>query len=333
MRDPLTQLHNRRYVTEVVAENVKRVLRAYAGAGRGEAARNQDLVFFLVDVDHFKEVNDQLGHPVGDRLLVALAQRLAAVVRDSDLVVRWGGEEFLIVARESDRGEAEPVAERILEAVGGTPFELGDGADARAHLLHRMGGAALDPRRSGGGLVGGDAGARRPRALPREALGAQPGDRRDAQRARARPTGGGGVGGASRSTGSRPPAHRPHLGPAARLIASIRVPTPVPGLTLPSGLTYSRRPTRTQRHADLPSQHQHPRQGQHLRGAVRGRRRLWLVLEINRSPYVTQAGVARIQPVQFSHQHHVGGMGIDCRYCHTGGEVAAAAASRPPRPA
>jgi len=44
---------------------------------------------------------------------------------------------------------------------------------------------------------------------------------------------------------------------------------------------------------------------------------LWLVLEINRSPYVTQAGIAREQPVPFSHQHHVGGLGIDCRYCHT----------------
>src|SRR5438034_11189506 len=44
---------------------------------------------------------------------------------------------------------------------------------------------------------------------------------------------------------------------------------------------------------------------------------LWLVLEINRSPYVTQAGIARDQPVPFSHEHHVGGLGIDCRYCHT----------------
>jgi diguanylate cyclase (GGDEF)-like protein len=64
---------------------------------------------------------------VGDQLLVALARRLTSVVRDSDLVVRWGGEEFLIVARESDRAEAEPVATRILESVGGTPFDLGEG--------------------------------------------------------------------------------------------------------------------------------------------------------------------------------------------------------------
>jgi hypothetical protein len=56
---------------------------------------------------------------------------------------------------------------------------------------------------------------------------------------------------------------------------------------------------------------------------------LWLMLEINRSPYVTQAGVARTQPVQFSHQHHVGGMGLDCRYCHTSVEKAAVAGIPP----
>jgi Cytochrome c7 and related cytochrome c len=56
---------------------------------------------------------------------------------------------------------------------------------------------------------------------------------------------------------------------------------------------------------------------------------LWLVLEFNRSSYVTQAGVARTQPVQFSHQHHVGGMGIDCRYCHTSVERSAAAGIPP----
>jgi hypothetical protein len=56
---------------------------------------------------------------------------------------------------------------------------------------------------------------------------------------------------------------------------------------------------------------------------------MWLLLEINRTPYVTNAGVARIQPVQFSHQHHVGGLGLDCRYCHTSVEKAAVAGIPP----
>jgi len=56
---------------------------------------------------------------------------------------------------------------------------------------------------------------------------------------------------------------------------------------------------------------------------------VWLVLQINRSPYVTQAGVAREQPVPFSHQHHVGGLGVDCRYCHTSVETSATAGIPP----
>ncbi len=58
---------------------------------------------------------------------------------------------------------------------------------------------------------------------------------------------------------------------------------------------------------------------------------LWLVLEINRSSYVTNAGVAREQPVAFSHAHHVGGIGIDCRYCHTAVETSATAGIPPTR--
>src|SRR5262245_56748895 len=58
---------------------------------------------------------------------------------------------------------------------------------------------------------------------------------------------------------------------------------------------------------------------------------LWVVLQVNRSPYVTQAGVAGEQPVPFSHAHHVGGIGIDCRYCHTSVEDSAFAGIPPTR--
>src|SRR6187200_619520 len=56
---------------------------------------------------------------------------------------------------------------------------------------------------------------------------------------------------------------------------------------------------------------------------------LYVILEVNRSPYVTRAGEARDQPVPFSHQHHVGGIGIDCRYCHTTVEISASAGMPP----
>src|SRR6267143_625797 len=56
---------------------------------------------------------------------------------------------------------------------------------------------------------------------------------------------------------------------------------------------------------------------------------LWLMREVSASPYVTQAGVARDQPVPFSHQHHVGGLGLDCRYCHTAVERSAVAGVPP----
>jgi diguanylate cyclase (GGDEF)-like protein len=106
LTDPLTGVRNRRYLTAQ------------------PLPASPDLVVYLVDVDHFKAVNDRYGHRVGDLLLVAVAARLGAVVRDGDLLVRWGGEEFLIVARDTVRGEAWRLAERILESLGGRPYDL-----------------------------------------------------------------------------------------------------------------------------------------------------------------------------------------------------------------
>jgi diguanylate cyclase (GGDEF)-like protein len=113
LTDPLTGLHNRRFLSMVVDEDVATVARAYRDGPPGEFLANQDLVFFLVDLDNFKLVNDLHGHPVGDQVLVKVASALRQAARETDAVVRWGGEEFLIMARNSSRSEASLLAERI----------------------------------------------------------------------------------------------------------------------------------------------------------------------------------------------------------------------------
>jgi diguanylate cyclase (GGDEF)-like protein len=76
------------------------------------------LIFYVVDLDDFKEVNDRYGHNVGDKVLLEVTRRINSVIRTSDILVRWGGDEFLIVSRYSNRTEAATVASRILAAVG-----------------------------------------------------------------------------------------------------------------------------------------------------------------------------------------------------------------------
>ncbi|MBI3346450.1 MAG: GGDEF domain-containing protein [Burkholderiales bacterium] len=119
--DTLTQLGNRRYLEQ----HINRELAHLARARR----RNADaaLGVYLFDVDHFKSVNDRFGHGVGDEVLVELARRIQAVTRDTDLLVRWGGEEFLLVARLDGEAHGRQVATRILQAINDTPFVLSTG--------------------------------------------------------------------------------------------------------------------------------------------------------------------------------------------------------------
>ncbi|HTW56671.1 MAG TPA: GGDEF domain-containing protein [Terriglobales bacterium] len=123
LTDPLTGLRNRRYVSESIEADVSQTLRAYAD---GHDTRTRDLVFYLIDADKFKDVNDRYGHDVGDKVLIEMAHRLSSSIRHSDVLVRWGGEEFLIVSRYTDRADAELLAQRVLAAVADTPFTLGD---------------------------------------------------------------------------------------------------------------------------------------------------------------------------------------------------------------
>jgi diguanylate cyclase (GGDEF)-like protein len=80
----------------------------------------------MVDIDHFKDVNDLYGHDAGDRVLVQIAERLNRVVRESDFLIRWGGEEFLVVFRAAERNDGALLASRILKAVNSVQFDLGN---------------------------------------------------------------------------------------------------------------------------------------------------------------------------------------------------------------
>jgi diguanylate cyclase (GGDEF)-like protein len=104
--DPLTGLPNRLHFVE-------RLGRELTGAER----RRGRLAVLFLDLDRFKVVNDSLGHSAGDRLLVEIAHVLQQVSRESDVLVRWGGEEFLVLGRFVDRAQAGVYAERIRRAV------------------------------------------------------------------------------------------------------------------------------------------------------------------------------------------------------------------------
>lgn len=128
--DPLTGLRNRRFLMQHIETDIALVLRRYEQQADDPAqpgALGMDLVFFMLDLDHFKSVNDRYGHAAGDRVLVQLRKRLLQVFRESDYLIRWGGEEFLLVARASDRADAAAIAERIRLAIANQAFELADG--------------------------------------------------------------------------------------------------------------------------------------------------------------------------------------------------------------
>jgi diguanylate cyclase (GGDEF)-like protein len=106
-RDALTGLANRRHLQDV--------MRGCDGPQGFEGA------LLLVDIDHFKHVNDSCGHAAGDEVLVEVARRLAAGVRQEDLVVRWGGEEFLVYAPRLETDALQALAERLLHSVSDPP--------------------------------------------------------------------------------------------------------------------------------------------------------------------------------------------------------------------
>ena len=124
LTDPLTGLRNRRQLAQAIEADLALARRRWH---HGVENDTPGLVFFLIDIDHFKQVNDDYGHAAGDAVLAQMRGRLQQVFRDSDLLVRWGGEEFLVVARECAREHAPEVAERLRAVIAETPFDFGDG--------------------------------------------------------------------------------------------------------------------------------------------------------------------------------------------------------------
>jgi diguanylate cyclase (GGDEF)-like protein len=116
--DPMTGLGNRRCLREA--------MQAFTDADK---AGNS--VLMIVDLDHLKPINDQYGHDGGDAVLIRLAELLRHFFRSSDLIVRWGGDEFVVLCRNCDLGTAGTLAERLRSAIAKTIFRVGEGAVAR----------------------------------------------------------------------------------------------------------------------------------------------------------------------------------------------------------
>jgi len=121
--DPLTNLNNRRYLASQIPTDLAFYDREQLRSGDSEQA----LVFAIVDIDHFKRINDTYGHKFGDRALQMFAQVLASLVQTGDYVVRWGGEEFLLVFRPMQRQAVSGLGERIRRKVAEHVFDIGEG--------------------------------------------------------------------------------------------------------------------------------------------------------------------------------------------------------------
>jgi diguanylate cyclase (GGDEF)-like protein len=118
--DSLTGVFNRRHLEERLRE-------VLAAARR----QGQPAAVLMIDIDHFKSVNDSLGHAGGDAVLRAVVERLSRSVRCEDVVGRWGGEEFLILGAMTDAAAARALAERVRGAVSAEPVLLDGGASSR----------------------------------------------------------------------------------------------------------------------------------------------------------------------------------------------------------
>ncbi|WP_025270441.1 diguanylate cyclase [Hippea sp. KM1] len=115
LKDELTGLYNRRFLNTTIDFILQ------------QAKRHQKTVGILMcDIDHFKRINDEYGHETGDKVLKHIANSLRSMLRDSDLVVRFGGEEFIIILPDTTKTDSIKVAEKLRKAIEGSPFSIND---------------------------------------------------------------------------------------------------------------------------------------------------------------------------------------------------------------
>jgi diguanylate cyclase (GGDEF)-like protein len=152
IRDDLTGLFNRRYLDEAIASEVVRATRY-----------NRDLSLIFIDVDHFKNFNDEFGHQLGDTALKKISTILKDLVRETDIATRYGGEEFVVILPETSKEDARAVAEKVRETIANTAIEgaskkitisagvatLGQDGNNTAELIGRADQASYQAKRDG----------------------------------------------------------------------------------------------------------------------------------------------------------------------------------------
>ncbi len=117
-RDPLTALYNRRYFQEFMRDEGDRPERRRPGSGDASIH-----ALLLIDIDLFKQTNDRYGHAAGDTVLVTVARRLRETLRETDMIVRWGGEEFLVFVPQTSAERLDEIAARVMSAIASEPIE------------------------------------------------------------------------------------------------------------------------------------------------------------------------------------------------------------------
>lgn len=138
--DQLTGLHNRRYLANVIkakCHDVVEEFREHMLIDESDPHEGPRLFFLMFDLDGFKPINDTYGHDAGDKVIIQVGELLQSVCREDDIVIRWGGDEFIVVGKVYEKTEVSALAERIRDTIAKYGFNIG--LSQRMHLSSSIG--------------------------------------------------------------------------------------------------------------------------------------------------------------------------------------------------